>query len=387
MTKSHLLLILSLVFFSHGAHGESETNDDQAQLESLAKGVVERKCEKCHGKDAEVDPFTEKGSPFFSDPSDAIHRLDQKGDDRMPPKGEPQLTTSQKVILKAWLELLRTSEEPSHRRCRDLKPNPVADAVAIRNLSDSCRECHGKKPAPELFDWPWETAHKLGEDMIRSLHTSFMNENGSLDLEFLGVTSEDQFPPKGHSTLTRLLNQIAEHYMPPRKAPPGFAVSLSDKDRADLVQWLSYKNNLLHCSIVGEPVQLSKNKINYSQVAAWCTALGGWIPTKDQVKEWTSNNDPFKMGACLWTSSYSRQREGQIRLVFELEEDRKTKKTAFQLYRVKENFECLGLCVIEHRREKIKSFDLNSADEKSPRHSGISSKRISPLYPLCLRAR
>ena len=98
-----LALVLSTGRFAASA---AETGVDSKTFEKLVKPVLEKYCVDCHGPEKQKASLRYDGIDGFRISDRHLWTMihEQVADDAMPPEKKPQLTSSEKKKVLAWIE-------------------------------------------------------------------------------------------------------------------------------------------------------------------------------------------------------------------------------------------------------------------------------------------
>jgi len=227
----------------------------------------------------------------------------------MPPASAEQLTGEELKEVDNWANDGETTEDLSAFCSHESKrknPNLVREI-----FSDRCVTCHGKISFNPT-------------SLLRTAHTQFLDNDGSLDRAKLGDISE--IPPYsipiGRTSLGRVLSELTGYTMPPRGNLPVFnkpsesllpelgTPHMTDMERQYLIHALNQIVQQERCPI--ENQELVKNPktgkpslLAYGEAAKSCQEKNMRIPTRTQllrVLESELKNE--SAGECVWSSTF-----------------------------------------------------------------------------------
>lgn len=354
-----ILFLLSFALASEclGVHGDGAPppagdGHPTAPPESETAGqIFKARCFRCHKRDGVFDPNT--FLPPEAKRAEVLKRIQDAGDEHMPPNDTTQLTDLEKKQLTAFLGKAPEPGAPVADACADTPGEPVSDARGKALMRAACVACHGKvdigatdvlKTAVSPILFPPPDPRRL----IRSQHTQFLNNDGSLDQTVVGDDKEitKSQLPENKTTIGRIMQSVASGLMPPRKALMGIHPKLTEGERDDLVTWLGQASKAQGCpakewtSIV---FVKSQQPVVYTlgQAAGSCGSLGMRVPTIRQLERLQGD---FRAGfggrGCVWSSSLSGD-AGMPRYIWSLDGIDGGSGRAI----ASENFGCKVVCV------------------------------------------
>lgn len=311
--KSAMIFILFITPFQFlwAQHEElssgSKTHPEITGQEASVSRVFESKCLTCHEGDGK---FNEAGVPLSEFKQSALNSIRKKpGFKPMPPSSSEQLTREELKQVDQWANDGEKTEDPSDFCSHEQKRKNTTLVKEI--FSDRCVTCHGKLSFNPT-------------SILRTAHTSFLNNDGSLDTSNLGDISE--IPaysiPTGRTSLGRVLSDLTGYTMPPRGNLPVFnkpsesllpemgTPHMTDMERQYLIRALNQKVQQDLCPIEEQEwVKDSKtgkaSLQSYRDAAKSCDEKNMRIPTRLQlinILESKLKNE--SVGDCVWSSTF-----------------------------------------------------------------------------------
>lgn len=317
---------------SHRREGE--------QLHETVDRIFQRKCVGCH-TDMASPVFGADGMPKPQYMDAVKKRIQKESSDPMPPSDTDEiekLTNLERNQITLFLNS-KIAAGTGKVKCSDPSQTLGDETKAVDVIKKNCLGCHGAFDEPAYGDMPWTMIGKMGQGAMRAMHTPLFTTTGKPDATTLGVPEAGKVPPTGRSSLNRIMDQIAGHYMPPRS----IAAPLSDEDRKTVLAYLGALKGRELCALDDKSrTPTAKNgkpkKFLFYEAATECQREStSFLPTYEQVEEYVKTGGTKGKSDCYWTSSFSAEKETP-RLIVQMV-DGEPKR-----YQASEKAQCSVLC-------------------------------------------
>jgi hypothetical protein len=308
------------------------------------RSIFEKKCQNCHDGDGK---FTDANLPTAEWREKILGSLNHKSGVRaMPPPSKTQLTDAEKSVINRWAGIDGGPAREDVCSGKGVTPNP---AVVRGILSDRCVTCHGKLSFNPT-------------SVLRSSHSQFLNNNGTLDLTVLGDMGDIQpyEMPKGKTSIGRVLDSLTGYTMPPRGSIPVISKPsdrllpklgtphMTDPERQFLIGALKQRLALENCppkefTAIAFARRGKAVDATFKDAVKACEERGMRLPNR-QIAEQAKDRvmAAVRSDGCVWTSTFGanpKDREKAVRKTLVMAKG----SASFSVAAEKEK--CQALCV------------------------------------------